>query len=60
MGGAGLLAGCWDGCVLVCWLAGRGWLMGWLRVVVLKVGERLAGGTLARVYCEGTGLYDAL
>ena len=33
---------------------------GWLRVVVLKVGERLAGGTLARVYCEGTGLYDAL
>ena len=41
-------------------VGGRGWLMGWLRVVVLKVGERLAGGTLARVYCEGTGLYDAL
>ena len=45
---------------------GMGWLLaggrgaGWLRVVVLKVGERLAGGTLARVYCEGTGLYDAL
>ena len=44
------------------WLLGWGvgWLVGWLRVVVLKVGERLAGGTLARVYCEGTGLYDAL
>ena len=49
--GWGLLAGCWDGV---------GWLVGWLRVVVLKVGERLAGGTSARVYCEGTGLFDAL
>ena len=56
-----LLAGCcWDGWWW--WFAGwtTGWLSGWLRVVVLKVGERLAGGTLARVYCEGTGLYDAL
>ena len=47
--GGGLLAG---------WLAG--WLLGWLRVVVLKVGEGLAGGTLARVYNASTGLYDAL
>ena len=39
---------------------GQGWLMGWLRVVVLKVGEKLAGGTLARVYNASTGLYDAL
>ena len=45
-GGGGLLAG---------WLA-----LGWLRVVVLKVGERLAGGTLARVYNASTGLYGAL
>ena len=48
-GGGSLLAG---------WLAG--WLLGWLRVVVLKVGERLAGGTLARVYNASTGSYDAL
>ena len=52
------LDACMDGLVAG-WRTG-GWLVGWLRVVVLKVGERLAGGTLARVYCEGTGLYDAL
>ena len=43
--------------------------MGWLRWlmagglaegVVLKVGERLAGGTLACVYYVSTGLYDTL
>ena len=58
-----LLAGCGDGWG---WFAGwlLGWgvggLVGWLRVVVLKVGERLAGGTLARVYNASTGLYGAL
>ena len=57
----GKVAGCcWDGWWW--WFAGwmAGWLLGWLRVVVLKVGERLAGGTLARVYNASTGLYDAL
>ena len=46
-GGAGLL---------VC---ERGLALGWLRVMVLKVGERLAGGTLARVYNGSTDVYDS-
>ena len=52
----------------LCWLMadfGMGWLLaggrgaGWLRVVVLKVGGRLAGGTSARVYYASTSPYDA-
>ena len=63
--GAWCLGGKVAGCcldILWWWFAGwmAGWLLGWLRVVVLKVGERLAGGTLARVYNASTGLYDAL
>ena len=36
-----------------------GWLAGW-GGVVLKVGEGLAGGTLARVKYASTDLHDAL
>ena len=50
---------CWAAAGMgMCWFAGwrAGLAYGMAEGVVLKVGERLAGGTLARVYCESTGL----
>ena len=50
---AGGLDGLWNG-YSGCWLPA-----GLAEGMVLKVGERLAGGTLARVNYASTGLYDA-
>ena len=41
------------------WMAGGELLAGGLRGVVLKVGERLAGDTLALVYHTSTDFNDA-
>ena len=50
---AGRLDGLWNG-YAGCWLLG-----GLAEGMVLKVGERLAGSTLARVNYAVTGVYDA-
>ena len=50
---AGRLDGLWNG-YAGCWLLG-----GLAEEMVLKVGERLAGSTLARVNYAVTGVYDA-
>ena len=50
---AGGLDGLWNG-YSGCWLPA-----GLAEGMVLKVGERLAGGTLARVNYASTGLSDA-
>ena len=57
---AGWLSGLWEGGVGLLVGGWMGWLTGWLRMVVLKLSERLAGGTLARVYHGSTDLYDTL
>ena len=58
----GMWAG-WPGMGGWCWFAGRlgevGWRAGLLKVLDLKVSERLAGGTLARAYIACTASEDA-